>query len=80
MRIPVIKLLAENHSTPELERAETALLQEENPGIHVPGDDAGEQLTHVLAAIDVHALMREKGMSLPAALRAFSQRVRNSIA
>lgn len=78
MKIPVIKKLAEDHDIPTLEKAEEAILSEEQPAIEVLGDDEGEQLTHVLAAIEIRRSM-EGGKTANEAVRAYSQRVRKSI-
>lgn len=78
MKLPEIKRLAQAHSLDELKAAEQALYEEATPAIEVHGDDEGEMLTHILAAQDILINMN-KGMSLPEAVRAYSQRVRNSI-
>ncbi|TVR37557.1 MAG: hypothetical protein EA392_12390 [Cryomorphaceae bacterium] len=78
MKVPVIKKLAEEHNIATLEKAEEAILNEEKPTIEVTGDDEGEQLTHVLAAIEIRRSM-EGGKTLNEAVRAYSQRVRKSI-
>ena len=78
MKLPEIKRLAQSHSLDELKAAENALYDEATPAIEVHGDDAGEKLTHILAAQDIVTNM-QKGMSLSEAVRAYSQRVRNSI-
>jgi hypothetical protein len=79
MKIPVIKKLAETHSLKELQAAEEALYNEETLAIEVMGDDEGEQLTHVLAAVYIKEHMAENGSELKAALRAYTVKVRNSI-
>ena len=78
MKLPEIKRLAQSHSLDELKAAENALYDEATLAIEVRGDDEGEKLTHILAAQDIVTNM-QKGMSLPEAVRAYSQRVRNSI-
>lgn len=78
MKIPVIKKVAEQYSLVELKQAEADLYDERPLTIEVEGDDEGERLTHVLAAIDIKENM-EKGMDFKEALRAYTQRVRNSI-
>lgn len=78
MKIPVIKKVAEQYSLAELKQAEADLYDERPLTIDVEGDDEGEQLTHVLAAIDIKENM-DKGMDFKEALRAYTQRVRNSI-
>ena len=79
MQVPVIKHLAETHTTAELRAAEDAILDEQKPAIHVEGKDEGEQLTHVLAAIEIHQDMEKNGIDFRTALRNYTQRVRNSI-
>ena len=78
MKINSIKQLAETYSVEELKKAEEALVNEEELPFEVPGEDEGEQMTHLLGAIWVAEQMME-GVSSRDALRAFSQRVRNSI-
>jgi hypothetical protein len=79
MQVAIIKQLAETHTTPELKAAEDAILNEEKPVINVEGKDEGEQLTHVLAAIEIHQDMEKNGADFRTALRNYTQRVRNSI-
>jgi len=78
MKIPVIKQLVETHAIETLQAAEEAILNEQTPAVEIPGDDEGEQLTHVLAAIEILKSMAS-GDSWSTALRAYSQRVRKSI-
>ena len=79
MQIAIIKQLAETYTTPELQAAEEAILNEQKPAISVEGKDEGEQLTHVLAAIDIHQDMEKNHIDFRTALRNYTQRVRNSI-
>lgn len=79
MKTAAIKSLVEQHTLQQLELAEMALLEEQNPGITIEGDDEGERLTHILAAIYIKKQMDEKGLAFNMALRDFSQRVRKSI-
>ena len=51
MKIPAIKKAVENYSIDELKAAEEALYAEEKLPAEIEGDDEGEELTHVLAAI-----------------------------
>lgn len=78
MKIPVIRNLVKSYSLEELRSAEEALLNESAPAIEIGGEDEGEQLTHVIGAIEIKNHI-EKGMSDAEALRAFTQRVRKSI-
>ncbi len=79
MKIPMIKTLVESYSLPELQEAEVAILEEQQPEIEVSGSDEGEQLTHVMAAIFIKTEMEDNGAEFKAALRAYTQRVRTSI-
>ncbi len=79
MKIPAIKQLVEAHTLAELRAAEEALLDEQTPAFDIPGDDEGEQLTHVLAAIWIQHYMDEHGVVFPAALREYTKKVRVSI-
>jgi hypothetical protein len=79
MKIPVIKKITESYSLVELQAAEEALYNEETPAIEILGDDEGEQLTHVLAAIFIKEHMAEHGSDLKTALREYTLKVRNSI-
>ncbi|HAV25553.1 MAG TPA: hypothetical protein DCX01_05185 [Bacteroidetes bacterium] len=79
MKIPVIKKLAEAYSLADLRAAEEALYNEETPAIEILGDDEGEQLTHVLAAIFIKEHMSDNSSDLKTALREYTLKVRNSI-
>ncbi len=79
MQIPVIKKLSETYSLEQLQAAENALLNEIKPEIEIEGKDEGEQLTHVLAAIDILSDIKKNGTDARTALRNYTQRVRNSI-
>ena len=79
MQIPVIKKLSETYSLEQLQAAENALLNEIKPEIEIEGKDEGEQLTPVLAAIDILSDIKKNGTDARTALRNYTQRVRNSI-
>ncbi|MEX0812727.1 MAG: hypothetical protein WD048_10970 [Chitinophagales bacterium] len=79
MKIPVIKKLVEQYDVNTLMAAEEAIIEEDTPAIQIEGNDEGEQLTHVLAAIWILEDMKNKGHDFKTALRAYSQKVRNSI-
>ncbi|MBA3900387.1 MAG: hypothetical protein H0X62_09300 [Bacteroidetes bacterium] len=79
MKIPVIKKLVEIASLADLQKAEEAILEELQPEIEIEGDDEGEQLTHVLAAIWIKGNMQENNLEFRVSLRNYSQRVRKSI-
>ncbi len=79
MQLPVIKKLSETFSLEQLKAAEEAIMNEQKPAMEIEGKDEGEQLTHVLAAIDILNDMQQNKVDLRTALRNYSQRVRNSI-
>ncbi len=79
MQIPVIKKLIESYSIQELQLAEEFLAEEKKPKIDVGGEDEGEQLTHVFAAIWILKKMDEEGIPFNKALREFTTKVRTSI-
>jgi hypothetical protein len=78
MKLPVIKKTCESFSLDQLRQAESALYEELPLPIEVEGDDEGEKLTHVLAAIFVKEL-QEQGHEYQSAIREYSRKVRNSI-
>jgi hypothetical protein len=78
MKLPVIRNLVKTHTLDALKAAEDAILNEQAPEITIEGDDEGEQLTHVIGAIEILQHIAD-GMDEKTALRTFSQRVRNSI-
>ena len=79
MKLAVIKKLAETQKIDELRKAEDAILNEEVPAVEIEGEDEGEQLTHVIAAIQILSDMETQGSDLRTALRTYTERVRNSI-
>ena len=79
MKLPSIKYLVETYSIEELQLAEQNLLDEKPISIDVEGSDEGEQLTHILGAIDVLERVKIENKDKSIALREFFQRVRNSI-
>lgn len=79
MKIPVIKKLVESYSVEQLIAAEEAIMEEQALAIEVEGEDEGEQLTHILAAIFVLEDIKENGSDFRAAIRKYTQKVRNSI-
>jgi len=78
MKIPAIKKAVENYTVAQLQQAEAALLEEQPLPIEIEGVDEGEKLTHILAALFVKEEIAN-GNDLMTAVRAYSQRVRNSI-
>ena len=79
MKIPAIKKAVESHSLDALRAAEAALYEELELAIEVEGEDEGEKLTHVLAAIAILEDMEQNGAEFKDALRSYTSRVRNSI-
>lgn len=79
MKIPAIKKAVETYSIEELKLAEEALYNEEKLAIEIGGEDEGEQLTHVLAAIWILQEMAKTQCDFKDALRLYTQRVRKSI-
>ncbi|MFT2009741.1 DUF6952 family protein [Pontibacter sp. 13R65] len=79
MKIPVIKKLVETQSIEALMAAEAAILEEQELQIEVEGEDEGEQLTHVLAAVWILNQMHHQQVDFKTALREYTQKVRTSI-
>jgi hypothetical protein len=79
MKIGIIKKLAENETLEILQASEEKILNEETPSIEIEGEDTGEQLTHVSAAIWVKQKIASDGLSIKEAVRAYTQRVRSSL-
>jgi len=78
MKIPSVKKLVETYTLEQVAQAEAAILEGESLQIEIEGDDEGEQLTHAYAAKYILEMMAG-GMEFKAALREFTQKVRNSI-
>ncbi len=79
MKIPVIKKLVETYKLDELYQAEKDLMDEKDLAIEIEGKDEGEKLTHILAAIWIIEKMRDSSVDFMTALRAYTQKVRDSI-
>ena len=79
MKLPVIKSIIDQFTLDELRLAENHLMEGETPAIAIPGDDEGEQLTHILAAIWIKEEMEKTSCDAATALRAYTSRVRQSI-
>jgi hypothetical protein len=77
--ISSIKALVDTYDTATLIAAEQALLNDEPLPIDVQGSDAGEQLTHVLAALWVLHDMHDNKTDASTSIRAYTKRVRTSI-
>jgi hypothetical protein len=79
MQVPVIKKLVETYSVEVLEGAEEAILEELQPEIKIEGEDDGEQLTHVMAAIWTLEKMENDQIPFGKAMREYTAKVRESI-
>ncbi len=80
MHIPSIKKLVETVSLEELMKAEESIIEELPLVIEIPGNDEGEQLTHVMAAIWIlECLKTNPSLQFKDALREYTQKVRSSI-
>lgn len=79
MHIPSIKKLVETYTLEELRQAENAILEEEQPGIEIGGEDEGEQLTHAIAAVWIKEDMMTNSRELKESLREYTKKVRKSI-
>ena len=79
MKIPAIKKLVETQEVQALMDAEAAIIDEQPLAIEVDGDDEGEQLTHILAAIWILNHMQESGEDFKTSLREYTKKVRVSI-
>jgi len=79
MKIPAIKKLVSTYSVDDLEAAEELLLNEKPSQIEIEGNDDGEQLTHVFAAIFIIEEMAKSDVDFKTALRRYTNKVRNSI-
>ncbi len=79
MKVPALKKLVESYTLEQCIDAEQQLLEGEKPTIEIDGADEGEQLTHILGAIDILTRVKEEGKDIKTATREFIDRVRNSI-
>jgi len=79
MKIVEIKRLALAHSSADLIKAEEDLIEERPIDMEVEGEDDGEKLTHVMAAIFVKSYMETHHVDVNKAIRTYSQRVRESL-
>jgi len=79
MKVNVIKKLAETESVEHLKLAEEAILNGEPLSISVDGEDEGEQLTHVSAALWVKEYSEKEQVDIKDAVRKYTQRVRGSL-
>ncbi len=79
MKVPAIRKLVNQYSVDELQSAEEALYEEKPMPIEVEGEDEGEQLTHVIAALWIKNDMAQNNLELGKSLRNYTQKVRSSI-
>jgi hypothetical protein len=79
MKIPAIKKLVETYDLQQLITAEEAIVEEQPLAIEVDGEDEGEQLTHVLAAVWILNHIEDTGADFKTALREYTKKVRVSI-
>jgi hypothetical protein len=79
MNIPAIKKLVESQPLKDLMAAEYALIEDKPLPFEVEGDDEGEKLTHIIAAIWILERMKMDDIEFKAALREYTQKVRESI-
>ena len=79
MKMPVIRHLVETQTLDALVAAEEALLEEKTPAFEIEGEDEGEQLTHVFAAIFILNHMQDHQSDFKTALREYTKKVRVSI-
>lgn len=78
MKVPAIRKLLPL-SIEDLRQAELDLTEEKDLKIEVEGEDEGEKLTHIFGAIWVKEQVAAGNMEERHALRAFCDKVRNSI-
>lgn len=79
MKISAIKDLVENQTVEDLIKAEEALLEEAKLPFEIEGDDDGEKLTHIFAAIWILKKMKADNFDFKLALREYTKKVRESI-
>ena len=79
MKIPEIKYTVEQYSLAQLKQAEADLLAEKPLQISIAGEDAGEQLTHILGAVFILEAMEQHQLQFKEALRLYTQKVRQSM-
>lgn len=79
MKPAEIKKVAETYDLDTLRQAEEDITEEKGLSIEVGGEDEGEQLTHILAAIWIREQMYKNGTDVKTELRNYTQRVRTSI-
>ena len=78
MKVPAIRKLLK-FDIEVLRRAEEDIAEEKSPEIEIEGADEGEKLTHVFGAIWIKEQVEKGEMNEREALRAFMEKVRESI-
>ncbi|MDQ3534254.1 MAG: hypothetical protein M3421_01340 [Bacteroidota bacterium] len=79
MKTSAIKKLVETQPLRSLIEAEHALIEDKPLLIDVEGDDEGEKLTHIIAAVWILERMRGTDVEFKTALNEYTQKVRESI-
>ena len=79
MKLPIVRKLADEYSLSELHDLEEKIINDVPIDINDLGDDEGEVLTHVLAAIYIKNIMQQDGLELSVALRQYTSRVRDTL-
>lgn len=79
MKVPAIKKLVEKYDQAKLRDAEARLMEDMPLDIEVEGEDEGEMLTHILAAIYIREMIERDKVDFKTALRDYTGRVRESI-
>ena len=78
MKLPAIKKLVHDYTIEQLTFANDAILTGDPLSITVGGEDEGEQLTHLYAALWVKKHMVDNETDVATSLRAYTAMVRNS--
>jgi hypothetical protein len=79
MKIPSIKKIVEERTIEQLHEMQYCLENEITLQHTVEGEDEGEQLTHVLAAIWIKTEMKANNSDFKTELRNYTTMVRNTI-
>lgn len=78
MKIAAVKKITQEYTAEQLDQAQTNLLAGAALGIDVEGEDEGEQLTHLYAALWIKEHMSANNSDLNTSLRAYTAMVRQS--
>ncbi|MDQ3073329.1 MAG: hypothetical protein M3Q97_08720 [Bacteroidota bacterium] len=79
MKVNEIKQLTEKYDLPTLQELQGEIENDKPLSHEVPGNDEGEKLTHILAAIWIHEQVTANQSDIKTELRNFAARVRTSI-